>query len=459
VLIQNLQGWGSSDYHNIIFFQYKNITKSYSTTVGTEDQVGNKGTAYDYNNLHTQTCPTFEYLSLGYRLEQLWIKLTKSDSYARIRVEEDDTGGCNVELKDYSNPYADDFTFAIKTTASLLLWKAGIAWKGMLIVADLAGVLANDLSPVKPEYTKDALEGDNEAWAYGDCIVENRSIIFCKPFDSTLATTICWKFVDANNKDHDLTVTVEAWYRDLFNDNLYMISTSSTLNMYIAHELTVNTRTTTGSQISNVKVWIDDVQYYSSVTLNVSQGFYTVEVESYFFRSEWWLYTFDHWEDGSTDNPRTVYVYSDMVVQAYYTVDYLCPTLFVWNGSEYVYETLLNIHAESDITVQHQIQQTLVQDGTFYKLQLRELDNFTSHIDQVKLYAVDSEGEWHLCPLTYAYHSELGKVTWKLFFDDEKRVALTPTQTIDLKFLPSIPYGKTVDFIFELNGYNRKALL
>lgn len=137
----------------------------------------------------------------------------------------------------------------------------------------------------------------------------------------------------------------------------------------------------------------------------------------------------------------------------------LCPTLFVWSGTDYVEEGLLNIHADSDITVQDQIQNTLALENGVYKLQLRELDNFTSHIDQVKLYAVDSEGEWHLCPLTYAYHSELGKVTWKLFFDDEKRVALTPTQTIDLKFLPSIPYGKTVDFIFELNGYNRKALL
>ncbi len=134
-----------------------------------------------------------------------------------------------------------------------------------------------------------------------------------------------------------------------------------------------------------------------------------------------------------------------------------CPTLFVWNGAGYAEEGILDIHAESDVTVQHEIQNTLALENGAYKLQLRELDNFTSHIDQVKLYAVDDEGKQHLCPLTYAYHNELGKVTWKLFFDDEKRVDLTPTQTIDLKFLPSIPYSQTVGFIFEINGYNVKT--
>ena len=134
-----------------------------------------------------------------------------------------------------------------------------------------------------------------------------------------------------------------------------------------------------------------------------------------------------------------------------------CPTLFVWNGMDYAEEAVLNIHAESDITVQHEIQNTLALDEGFYKLQLRELDNFTSHIDQVKLYAVNGEEEWHLCPLTHVYHSELGRVTWKLRLDDSKRVDLEPTEIIDLKFLPSIPYGETAYLIFEINGYNMKV--
>ncbi|MEM2117763.1 MAG: hypothetical protein QW386_01935 [Candidatus Bathyarchaeia archaeon] len=133
-----------------------------------------------------------------------------------------------------------------------------------------------------------------------------------------------------------------------------------------------------------------------------------------------------------------------------------CPTLFVWNGTDYADEGVLNIHAESDITVQHTLENSLALENGVYKLQLRELDNYTSHIDQVKLYAVDYQGKWNPCPLIYAYHNELGYVTTKLMLDDEKRVDLTPTQTIDLKFLPSIPYTQTAHFVFEINGYNMK---
>jgi len=131
-----------------------------------------------------------------------------------------------------------------------------------------------------------------------------------------------------------------------------------------------------------------------------------------------------------------------------------CPTLFVWNGTDYVEEGTLDIHAESDVTVQHKIQNTLAYDGV-YKLQLRELDNHTSHIDQVRLYAVDGEGEWHLCALTYAYHNKLGKVKHTLRFDDDNRVDLKPTEVIDLKFTQ---LGcETAYFIFEINGYNIKT--
>lgn len=366
VLIRNQPSAGS-DFHNWIFFQYKNITKTYSTTIGIEDQVGNKGTAYNYNNLHNQACLKFEYPVAGYRLQTLKIKLTKTDSYAIIEIMEKLTGGYNVILKDYTNPWGDDFKFAIKTTATLLLWKAGIIWKATLIIADLAGLLAADLSPIKEDYTKDAGTGENEAWARADCVGESSPY---KPFDSTLATTIEWIFTDANDKDHTLTVTAEACYKDIGNNVPYTISTSATLNMY-------------------------------------SGG-------------------------GG------------------------CPTLFVWNGMNYANEGILNIHAESDVTVQHQIQNALALENGVYKLQLRELDNFTSHIDQVKLYAVDNEGKLHLCPLTYAYHSELGRVKQTLLLDDGNRVDLEPTEIIDLKFSPSIPYSKTANFIFEINGYNAK---
>lgn len=51
IVIRGRQRAGSENYHNLIFFQYKSITKDCLTTVGIEDQIGDKGTSYDYNSL------------------------------------------------------------------------------------------------------------------------------------------------------------------------------------------------------------------------------------------------------------------------------------------------------------------------------------------------------------------------------------------------------------------------
>jgi len=190
-------------------------------------------------------------------------------------------------------------------------------------------------------------------------------------------------------------------------------------------------------------------EYDTSQTVTASPNYY---------------YHFDYWIlDGATvyGSSITVTMDSNHTLTAYFAYSGGdgyggCPTLFIWDGTDYADEGILNIHAESDITVQHEIQNTLALENDVYKLQLRELDNYTSHIDQVKLYAVDYQGKWNLCPLTYAYHSELGKVKQTLLFDDSNRVDLEPTETIDLKFSPSISYSQTAYFMFEINGYNRK---
>jgi len=108
-----------------------------------------------------------------------------------------------------------------------------------------------------------------------------------------------------------------------------------------------------------------------------------------------------------------------------------------------------------DITFLQGIDQTFVPEKHLYKLSLRELDEFTSHIDNVKLYAIDNEVEKYECYLAQAVHSELGHVEGLLLHDDDKRVDLNPLQTIDLKFTaPNI--NEIAYFIFEINGYNIK---
>ena len=461
VLIEHRTGWNSDNLHNSIYFQYKNITKNCVTTIGIEDQLGRRGESFPLNNIYNGLCRSLYVPIEGYRLEQISLKLMKNDINAQINFLRTMIGGYNVILQNPSNPYGILYRIPLGIAADCLieLYSVGaltaIMLGALLVTGETAMELSANLSPATYEI-KDAFPQDNEAYVTSVCVIENRSIYYNKPFDSTLAAVVEWDLSDPNTLDHCLTIIAEATYVNIFDDSIQNVTTSTTLNMRAARYVNIEARKTNGgSAISNVNIWVDGVHYCSPVHITLTGGTHVVQVESYFFRNEWWLYTFDHWEDGSTANPRTVSVDDDMTITAYYTEDYLCPTLFVWNGFQYVYEALLNIHAESDVPLQHQIQQTLVPNGLFYKLQLRELDNFTSHIDQVKLYAVDADGEWHICPLTIAKQNGT-YVTLKLLFDDEWRTDLKLSEIINLKFLPSIPYTETAYFIFEINGHNRK---
>jgi len=133
-----------------------------------------------------------------------------------------------------------------------------------------------------------------------------------------------------------------------------------------------------------------------------------------------------------------------------------CPTLFIWNGTRNIEETTLEIHSYNDITLKHKIQQKLTPKANLYILKLTELDNFTSHIDQVKLYAIDHEDKPHLCSLLIAYHNTQGFVTSKLLLDDDTRIDLKPAQEINLYFIKAMAYKNAEYFIFEINGYNMK---
>ena len=544
VLIQNRQAMGCG-FHNDIFFQYESITKSYPTTVGTEDQVGNKGTSYDYNNLHNQACLRFEYPIEGCRLERLKIKLTKSDSYAMISFLRPYIGGCNVILKEDENPFGDTFKAAIKTAASLALLKAGIMWNVMLITAEFAGVLAGDLSRpyTDEEHVKDAWEGDPEAWAYGDCVVENRPLL--KPFDSTLAATVEWSFTDANNRDHDLTVTAEAWYKDLSNDNPYIVSTSVTLNMYInsppntpstpsgptsgyagaSYTYSTSTIDPNGDQVrykfdwgdgnytitpfypsdstvSTSHSWCSSGTYYVKVkaedeygawsdwspsltvnmslptlsisassggTTNPAPGTYTYAYgESVTVTVSWYApyFVFDYWVlDGEKfyEHSITVTMDSDHTLEAHfkysgYEPPRPCPTLLVWNGTGYVDYGVIDIHNPTGEDVIREVsiaKQDLAVEDSKVKIRLQEgwlgLNYSESEIDQVKLYAVDDDGNSLPCPLKEATYNDQD-VRPILKESDDVKLGVYLLETVDLEFL--VPYENVQDFTFVIEGCN-----
>lgn len=135
-----------------------------------------------------------------------------------------------------------------------------------------------------------------------------------------------------------------------------------------------------------------------------------------------------------------------------------CPTLFTWDGADYVDYGVIPIHDPTGNDMVKEVP-VLAEDvdisNSKVKFRLREgwpgLEFSESVIDQVKLYAVN-EGEQNLCPLISAEHSRLGNVLPELLLSDDVRVETHVLETIDLTF--TMPYQNTQGFIFIIEGCN-----
>jgi len=174
-------------------------------------------------------------------------------------------------------------------------------------------------------------------------------------------------------------------------------------------------------------------------------------------------YSLMYWRlDGQRvySNPITVTTDSDHTLKAYFSGGGGCPTLFVWNGSDYVDYGVINIHdVENDVVREVPVQAEDVSvAGYKVKFRLREgwegLNYSHSLIDQVKLYAVDNEGNRLLCPLIKAEHSDQGKVLLKLLFSDDYRTDTYLMNTIDLTFIMPYPAETIENFTFTIEGHN-----
>jgi len=174
-------------------------------------------------------------------------------------------------------------------------------------------------------------------------------------------------------------------------------------------------------------------------------------------------YYFMYWHlDGQrvNSNPITVTTDSDHTLRASFSGGGGCPTLFVWNGSGYMDYGVINIHdVENDVIREVPVQTEDVSvSGYKVKFTLREgwegLNYSHSLIDQVKLYAVDSEGNRYLCPLMKAEHSEQGRVLLNLLFSDDYRINTYLMDTIDLTFIMPYPTETIENFTFIIEGHN-----
>jgi len=185
-------------------------------------------------------------------------------------------------------------------------------------------------------------------------------------------------------------------------------------------------------------------------------------------------YYFNHWNlDGATDydSPITVTMNSDHTLTAYFQYSDGggggggggCPTLFVWNGNGYVDYGVINIHNPSGEDIVREVPVRVEDVGINNhrsKFRLREgwegLNFSESVIDQVKLYAVDSQGNRHLCPLISAEHSSLGNVLPQLLLSDDYRAQMLLLETVDLTFI--VPWQNIQGFTFAIEGCNFSKL-
>jgi len=137
-----------------------------------------------------------------------------------------------------------------------------------------------------------------------------------------------------------------------------------------------------------------------------------------------------------------------------------CPALLAWNGTDYVNYGVINIHdIENDAIREVSVSTEDVSlAGYKAKFKLREgwegLNYSHSLIDQVKLYAVDSNGNLYLCPLIQAQHNEQGNVLLQLLLSDNYRTDTYLMQTIDLTFIVPYPQQMIVNFVFVIEGHN-----
>ena len=157
------------------------------------------------------------------------------------------------------------------------------------------------------------------------------------------------------------------------------------------------------------------------------------------------------------------HVFYNLYVNVYYPSGGGCPILYVWNGSDYAYEGLLNIHNPDgvDVIINHTLVTMPAWVNGVYKLRLVEHPQTHSQIDQVKLYAILEDSEAVKLPLIYAWHSEYGNILPQLLLSDEWKTETLGadwnngvSQSIDLKFAALPPKIKVKALIFQLEGNN-----
>ena len=505
IAIETSPGWaGDFPYRqstiNITYYSVSSIAPSYFS-YGIENQQGGKGFGgYVYGaSLSDWNGKTLRlYQSSSCFLKQMTLKFADS-AQSRIDIHEINNGeflkGYNLK-KNPSQPDAPDTTLmfrrALAGTATLLIGVAtyGGGWIALggiivdtgLITWEWADYLAARQYPGRTVTVFD-FEDNLQRKASASALTYDYVV------DATLSLRVGWYLDTNNNQAHSLNVTAMLIYCKCTPSGPVEqppIQTSAFLN--ICPDDNNNQDTADPIQIGRTysRLYIgpyDDVDFYK-VNVSPGTGFYVCASADYYYSvvPDFTISVYDPYGNPRDTSPHGYYhnlgfvadIGGEWLIKAskygnhgYYSliVDFLggyggCPTLFVWNGSQFIDEGVLNIHSElnTDIILSQTLQTTPSTQNLVYTLKLAEIAqgyNFShSYIDQVKLYVIDDKNVIHTSFLVYANHSTYGNVWWQLLFSDDTRIETYKGDEVTLKFLSPIWIKHPKSFIFQIEGHN-----
>ena len=510
VLIEDAPlGW-SKLRQSRIWFQYKSITlNDPQTVVGIEDQQGGKGTSYNYLNLGNSKVIQFEQASNSALIGALTIRLNENDAYTDTMIEEQSTAirGYNVILDITKPPDPNEgWMIALKGASTLMITAYlnylvpgsgllfGVFWIGLNEVGYFAQQLRISELFATDNYhtyaTAHAADYDGGALYISDAV------------DASFDILAYWIFTegDTQRRAHNLNVTAELTYYEYDISNNVVagptITTSVELSMSPDNnndfgtaqqaEAYMNTIYLGGYDVADYyKFYIDppipgypSYRIFANATVRSGDNLWlnlSIYDPSYVLKNS----------TGYGNQESVTYVTSTSgywfikVASAGLTVGYYnltvwvspwppgspgaCPMLYVYDGSEYMYEGLLSIHNPNatDVVANHTLTTTPANINGVYLMRLTEHPKTISHIDQVKLYATIQYGMPIQLPLVYAWHSEDGNVLPQLLFSDDWRTTTKganwnngTSQSIELKFLALPPFIEATAFTFQIEGYN-----
>jgi hypothetical protein len=173
---------------------------------------------------------------------------------------------------------------------------------------------------------------DVSVWVDGTEPCQNSTAYFLLKYE-TYTVKVQSSFVrqDPSDPTKNRNYTFDHWENGSNqNPRTIRLTTDSVLTAYykIWVHLRVHTFATGQGEIEGVKVWVNVTEQpqYSPADFLLELGIYTVKVETSFTRQDpqdptkYYRYYFDHWENGSKQNPRTITLTSDKLLTAYYRV-------------------------------------------------------------------------------------------------------------------------------------------